>query len=202
MLDKNRNHLHARLPSTHCTPAPIGGCTKPGPPVYYEGREVEVGKMDAVIIRNKCILHLFLFYFLDKHDYESAVRRLLQALSSVQTKAVAAFLTLPDPLMYAKGMSALFQRPNSANSAGVAPALAAATAAPRRAECVAYFDGSNPTAVIKSLIPLFAVPDETCSFALAYWMPFALPILQERNPVEPDSSQISFKNANMNAPGL
>jgi hypothetical protein len=74
----------------------------------------------------------------------------LQALSSVQINAVTAFLTLPDPLMYAKGMSALFQQPNSANSAGVAPALAAATAAPRRAECVAYFEGSNPTAVIKA----------------------------------------------------
>jgi hypothetical protein len=50
MLDKaNRNHLHALqtptyLPSTHCTPAPIGGCTKPGPPVYYVGREVEGGE--------------------------------------------------------------------------------------------------------------------------------------------------------------
>jgi hypothetical protein len=147
-------------------------------------------------------MYLVLFYFSDKHDYESAVRRLLQALSSVQTNAVAAFLTLPDPLMYAKGISALFQKPNSANSAGVAPALAAATAAPHRAECVAYFDVSNPTAVIKSVIPLLAVPDETCSFGLAYWMPLALPILQERKPMEPGSSPISFKNANMNAPGL
>jgi hypothetical protein len=99
-------------------------------------------------------------------------------------------------------MSALFQQPSSANSAGVAPALAAATAAPRLAECVAYLEGSNPTAVMRALTPILAVPDETCSLGLAYWMPFDLPILHERKPMAPGSSLISFKNASMKAPGL